>query len=87
MGDEPEGVIVESGGKRVWVTSEADGAVFVADLEGKKVSQADQGRAAAAIGRVSARTTRARTCPSENGGTLTMIDTKKIAPIKTINLG
>ncbi len=71
IGDEPEGVTVEPGGTRVWVTSEADGAVFVADLAARKI----------------ARSVKVGPRPRSNGGTLTEIDVRRLAPIRTIDLG
>jgi YVTN family beta-propeller protein len=77
---------VEPGGKRVWVTSEADGAVFVADLAAKKIVKPVK------VGprpRSIAFTPDGASAyvPSENGATLTKIDVKKLVPAKTIDLG
>ena len=86
IGEEPEGVTVEPGGNRVWVTSEADGAVFVADLATGKIAKSvkvgPRPRSVAFLPDGS----RAYV-PSENGATLTMVDARRLVPVKTIDLG
>ena len=70
----------------MWVTSEADGAVFVADLAAKKiVKPVKVGPRPRSIA-FTPDGARAYV-PSENGATLTEIDVKKLAPTKTIDLG
>jgi len=87
MGDEPEGVSVHPiEGNLVYATSEEDGAVFVIDVAARKVLKR------IAVGprpRSVAFTPDGKHAyvPSENGGTLSLIDTKRMATIKTITLG
>ena len=77
---------VEPNNGRLWVTSEEDGAVYVIDVGAHKVIKpvktGPRPRSVAFLPDGS----RAYV-PSENGATLTVIDVKKLAPIKTINLG
>jgi YVTN family beta-propeller protein len=70
----------------VWVTSEGDGAVFVIDLAAHKVAKAvkvgPRPRSIAFLPDGS----RAYV-PAENGASLTLIDAKRLSPLKTIDLG
>ena len=86
IGEEPEGVSVEPHNGRLWVTSEEDGASVRDRRRGAQGRQAREGWTEATFHRLSPR----RLCayvPSETGASLTVIDVKKLAPIKTINLG
>jgi YVTN family beta-propeller protein len=85
VGGEPEGVTVEPQRQRVWVTSEEDGAVFVADLATHKTVAVKVGPRPRTIAFLPDGS-RAYV-PSENGATLTLIDTRKLAPVRTIDLG
>jgi DNA-binding beta-propeller fold protein YncE len=66
--------------------SEADGAVFVADLDAKKIVKPVKVGPRPRSVAFTPDGTRAYV-PSENGATLTKIDVKKLAPSKTIDLG
>jgi len=85
VGGEPEGVGVEPDRHRVWVTSEEDGTASVIDLstqETKVVTVGPRPRSVAFLQDGS----RAYV-PSENGATLTIIDSRRLTPLKTIDLG
>jgi len=87
VGDEPEGVsVMPTRDNIVYVTSEDAGAVYAVDVAAKKVLKeimvGPRPRSIAFLPDGS----RAYV-PSENGGTLSLVDTRRMATIKTITLG